>query len=75
MIVKITAQTDYTRRGRLARALRVSCSGSDPIPERDPKEVERANKIKNVCLNCTKEKCKGGEYCFKKERDRQNAES
>lgn len=42
--------------------------------ERDPKEIERENKIKEVCLNCTKAKCRGTRKCFEKERDKRNGQ-
>jgi hypothetical protein len=29
------------------------------------KEVDKKNEIKNICLNCTKEKCREGDKCFK----------
>lgn len=37
---------------------------------RDEKEIEAQNKIKEVCLRCTKKKCTGSEECFEKERTR-----
>lgn len=39
---------------------------------KNEKEVERQNKIKEVCLNCTKEKCSGSRECFEKRKDMKN---
>lgn len=41
-------------------------------PGRDPEEVARANREKDVCLNCTKKKCSGTYACFRKERNKKN---
>jgi hypothetical protein len=47
----------------------ISISGKgDHAPEKDPAQIERENKIKEICLNCTKEKCTGGRSCFERER-------
>lgn len=37
-------------------------------PERPKNEelIRKINADKDVCLTCTKEKCNGGEYCFRK---------
>ena len=46
--------------------------GGEPVPCKTPEEVEKANRIKNVCLNCKKKVCKGSERCFEKERNKNN---
>lgn len=33
-------------------------------------EIERQNRIKDVCLNCNKKKCYGTDKCFNKERNK-----
>ena len=43
---------------------------SGKIAERDEKEIEAQNKIKDVCLNCTKKKCRDTKLCFEKERNK-----
>lgn len=42
------------------------------ITEKDEKEIEERNKIKLVCLECTKEKCTGNQKCFNEERKKRN---
>lgn len=42
-------------------------------PERE-KNVAEINRRKEICLSCTKEKCKGSEECFKKMEKGQNNE-
>lgn len=70
MIFKITAQTNFSKTNNFSASLRVSADSNDPAPERDAEEIKRENAIKDICLNCTKEKCKGTEKCFLKERDK-----
>ena len=43
---------------------------SGKAAEKDEKKIEAQNKIKDVCLNCTKKKCRGSDECFKKERNK-----
>lgn len=41
---------------------------SGEVKQRDPKEVERENRLKEICLNCTRKKCSGSDKCFARER-------
>ena len=43
---------------------------SGKIIQKDEKKVEQQNKIKEVCLKCTKKKCRGSDKCFEKEKDK-----
>lgn len=43
---------------------------SGKVAEKDAKEIEEQNKIKDVCLNCTKTKCRGTDRCFERERNK-----
>lgn len=38
--------------------------------QKNPEEIERLNKKKDICLNCTKKKCTGTDRCFEKERNK-----
>lgn len=44
---------------------------SGKVIQRDEKEIECRNKEKEVCLKCTRKKCKGGEKCFEARRKEQ----
>ena len=69
MIVKINAQTNdqkYAHRFYI----RTTDESGMPTSEKDLEEIERENANKEVCLNCTKKRCKGSEECFKKERNK-----
>ena len=70
IVIKITAQTDMTRSANFIRGLRVSPVGAEPARHKDEEAVKRENENRDVCLNCTKEKCTGTAACFRKERDR-----
>ncbi len=37
---------------------------SDFVEKKDEELIKRINEDKKVCLECTKEKCYGGERCF-----------
>jgi hypothetical protein len=54
----------------LIDGLRVAERYDTPIPDKNPKEVDRRNAIRDVCLNCTKEKCTGAEACYLREKRR-----
>lgn len=43
----------------------------EPV-HKNKEEIERQNKIKEVCLNCTKKKCKGSDKCFEKRKEQEN---
>lgn len=43
---------------------------SGKVALKDEREIELINKEKEVCLNCTKKKCKGHRSCFEKERNK-----
>lgn len=68
MIYRITAQTSFEKRHHMVFGRALDDIG-EPLPVQDPEKVKKENAIKDVCLNCTKEKCKGSEKCFMKERD------
>lgn len=40
----------------------------------DEKMIEAENREKEVCLNCTKAKCRGTRKCFEKERNKRNGQ-
>ena len=46
--------------------------GSRKAIQKDEEYVERQNRMKEVCLNCTKKKCSGTDRCFKNERNNGN---
>lgn len=50
--------------------MRISDRG-EPV-HKNEKEIERQNKIKEVCLTCTKKKCKGSDKCFEKRKEQEN---
>lgn len=54
----------------LVDGLHVEKRTDTPIPDKNPKEVARRNAIRDVCLNCTKEKCSGAEACYLREKRR-----
>lgn len=35
-----------------------------------PKVIERMNRDRDVCLNCTKENCDGSDECFREQKKR-----
>lgn len=37
---------------------------------KDAEKIERQNKTKEICLTCTKKKCRGTDKCFAKERSK-----
>jgi hypothetical protein len=37
---------------------------------KDEAKIEQQNREREICLNCTKKKCKGTAKCFEKERDK-----
>ena len=42
----------------------------EPQTPRDPEEIDRINKEKEICLNCTKKTCSGRCFRFIKARDK-----
>jgi hypothetical protein len=45
---------------------------AEEVSHKDEKQIERRNKEREVCLNCTKKKCSGTYECFRKERNKRN---
>ena len=70
--IKITAKSNYEKNKRqgIGALLTMDTGGSVPVPVKTPEEVEKENRIKDVCLNCKKKVCKGSQRCFEKERNK-----
>lgn len=66
IMMKITAQTDLCAPNSIA-SLRMLDDSGEPARARDAKAIERENRMKQVCLNCTQPKCRGTKKCFEKE--------
>lgn len=60
-----TNVSKYVNRRYVINAVK---SQGDIEQKYDAEEIERRNKIKDVCLNCTKAKCNGSQRCFNSER-------
>lgn len=63
-------QTNWTKYINKNYLVHTRDESGKPAPERDPEEVARENREKEVCLNCTKKKCTGTYNCFRKERNK-----
>ncbi len=72
MQINITAQT-FTGKYTHGLVIHTASQADKAVPDQNPKEVARRNAIRDVCLNCTKERCTGAEECYRAEkRRRQN---
>lgn len=71
-IIKITARSNFEKE-EYGFNPRLAVGVGDPESAKkkaDEDEIERKNKMRQVCLNCTKEKCNGGRTCFLKEKQK-----
>ena len=69
-IIKITATSNFEKE-EYGFNPRLAVSVSDhESAQKNADKIERKNKMRQVCLNCTKEKCNGGRSCFLKERQK-----
>lgn len=69
MQINITAQT-FSGKYTSGLVLHTASPDDKAVPDQNPKEVDRRNAIRDVCLNCTKEKCTGAEACYLREKRR-----
>ena len=68
--MRITKRTNYKKeKYGLDLKYRISSIYDNAPVEKNPEKVEQQNKIKQVCLNCTKKKCRGTKECFMREKN------
>ena len=60
---------NYSKYVNGMQSLRKTKQTGVPV-KNDEERIEQQNREKEICLNCTKKKCRGTKKCFEKERNK-----